>query len=212
MIINKKRDSKEINQITTEINDTKNRLAEAKERVYDPQKLVDKFVGQTIQTVYGPSTVIGWDNEDGYVMLKERGEEDYALTVVDFLVQFHEYNGHIHLFENTYWHSHGKYQETYNELSSFIPPQNLSDNHYINLITTFGNLYYDLYNNGLCNKDTRLTPAKEYLDEFKEFIIKNLPKKTFFTKVYKGQKNEEAFERVLNAIIEIHINKQTDTI
>ena len=63
------------------------------------------------------------------------------------------------------------------------------------------NLYYDLYNNGLCNKEIMLPPAKEYLELFKADLIPFLKEKKNLTAVKNGRKNYAAFEDMMTAII-----------
>lgn len=105
--------------------------------------------------------------------------------------------------KKTYWNYNGKYQEAYNELSPLIPIQNLTNHDYMNLIITFGNLYYDLYNNGLMNKDIRLPDVMPYLEKFREEIISKLPSKKYLTAVKNGKKDHEAFELVMDAILQL---------
>ena len=65
------------------------------------------------------------------------------------------------------------------------------------------NLYYDLYNNGLCNKDIKLPPAKEYLELFKAELIPFLQDKKNLTAVKNGRRDYGAFEDVMNAVVQL---------
>ncbi|MFE8701225.1 hypothetical protein ACFYKX_11520 [Cytobacillus sp. FJAT-54145] len=49
------------------------------------EEVVKSYIGQTIQTVYGPSLVVGIIEEDGekLIHLKEFGEEDYTIECTE---------------------------------------------------------------------------------------------------------------------------------
>lgn len=68
------------------------------------------------------------------------------------------------VYENTYWCNKGEHQETNEALRKFIPMSGEVDNAENNpLLEQFrlaSNCYYDLYNNGLCNR----------ADEFREIF------------------------------------------
>jgi hypothetical protein len=51
------------------------------------RKEVEKHIGKTIRTLYGPSLVVGIiKDEEGveYIHLKERGYEDYHVKLVEW--------------------------------------------------------------------------------------------------------------------------------
>jgi hypothetical protein len=58
----------------------------------------------------------------------------------------------------TYWNKTGKYQALYNTLSLLIPSEgsvpNAKDNPALEKLRKASNCYYDLFNNGLCNRAT----------------------------------------------------------
>lgn len=58
--------------------------------------------------------------------------------------------------KKTYWDSDGKYQERYNKLRDLIPATGEVVNHKQNpaleKLRKASNCYYDLFNNGLCNR------------------------------------------------------------
>ena len=56
--------------------------------------------------------------------------------------------------EKTYWNHNGKYQKEYDELSAFIPEKGMAETIKGELLRCASRLYYDVYNNGLCNDKT----------------------------------------------------------
>lgn len=62
--------------------------------------------------------------------------------------------------EPTYWNDHGKYQTAADALSKLIPTEgpvlNPADSPALEKFRQASNCYYDVYNNGLCNR------AKEF--------------------------------------------------
>ena len=58
--------------------------------------------------------------------------------------------------ENTYWNHNGKYQELSDKLQALIPNsgevENPRKNKALERFRKASNCYYDLYNNGLCNR------------------------------------------------------------
>lgn len=59
--------------------------------------------------------------------------------------------------ENTYWNHKGKYQDIIDELQALIPSEGAvesprSKNKHLEKFRVAVNCYYDLYNNGLCNR------------------------------------------------------------
>lgn len=53
---------------------------------------------------------------------------------------------------STYWSGQGKFQEDYDRLQELVPFQGESNIPEIELLRVTSNLYYDCYNNGLCNE------------------------------------------------------------
>ena len=55
---------------------------------------------------------------------------------------------------STYWNGAGKHQADYDRLSAaLVPPAGRSDTTHGELLRAISAIYYDLYNNGLCNAD-----------------------------------------------------------
>ncbi len=58
--------------------------------------------------------------------------------------------------DNTYWNNKGKYQSLNDKLSKLIPHMgsvnNPEQNPALENLRIAGNCYYDLFNNGLCNR------------------------------------------------------------
>ena len=59
-------------------------------------------------------------------------------------------------FENTYWNHSGKYEAAAQELNKLIPCEGAVErphkNRALEKFRKASNCYYDLYNNGLCNR------------------------------------------------------------
>lgn len=53
---------------------------------------------------------------------------------------------------STYWEKKGRYQTDYDLLQKLVPSMGESDIPEIELLRVTSNLYYDCYNNGLCNE------------------------------------------------------------
>lgn len=68
------------------------------------------------------------------------------------------------IYHNTYWNHRGKYPELLEKLNKLIPDEgevkNQDDNPALEDFRAAQNCYYDLYNNGLCNRE----------DEFREIF------------------------------------------
>ena len=73
--------------------------------------------------------------------------------------------------ENTYWNHKGKYNELAEKLQALIPVEgavaNPRKNKKLEKFRKAVNCYYDLYNNGLCNRASSFAkvfglPAREY--------------------------------------------------
>lgn len=60
------------------------------------------------------------------------------------------------MIENTYWNNKGKYQDLAEGVQALIPDQgpvpNARKNPKLERFRKAANCYYDLYNNGLCNR------------------------------------------------------------
>ncbi len=65
---------------------------------------------------------------------------------------------HYDLYENTYWNHKGKYPKIQDALANLVPKEgeipNADNNPALELFRVASNCYYDLYNNGLCNRAT----------------------------------------------------------
>ncbi len=64
--------------------------------------------------------------------------------------------GKMNDVDMTYWNHSGRHQEFQNRLETLIPTSgevsNAKQNRALELYRKAGNCYYDLYNNGLCNR------------------------------------------------------------
>lgn len=56
------------------------------------KKILDKSKNTTIGTIYGPSTVVGLNDDMKHVDLLEMGTELYCLTLEDFINEYEEHN------------------------------------------------------------------------------------------------------------------------
>ena len=69
----------------------------------------------------------------------------------------------------TYWNSNGKYEKEYNQLwEQYVPSEGYTDNKYINALISMSKMYYDVYNNGLCNEDNLYDDFYSYISAIKE--------------------------------------------
>lgn len=66
------------------------------------------------------------------------------------------------MFEATYWSGQGKFQEDYDLLQELVPSEGESDIPEIELLRVTSNLYYDCYNNGLCNEHRLFDAVKQF--------------------------------------------------
>lgn len=60
--------------------------------------------------------------------------------------------------ENSYWNSRGTYQDLYNQLLKLIPgpgPVTAPKSRKLDLLRKAANVYYDVFNNGLCNRGSQ---------------------------------------------------------
>jgi len=100
--------------------------------------------------------------------------------------------------ENTYWNGKGKYEILLKKLSPLLPREGFTENAYLNLLILTKNIYYDIYNNGGCNLDSKYYKEKinEYVmpfakeTGFKKYLIKK-------TKDYNYEMLEEFVDKVI---------------
>jgi hypothetical protein len=132
----------------------------------------------------------------------------------------------------TYWNSKGKYEKESKELSEkLVPAMGRAKTMHGNLLRCMNNLYYDLYNNGMCNAANHLSDAM-FLEQFDEDIEKKLGKDKgylarlieFVKNVAQGDEDDDdylagldqdevddmfmIFERVTDAVIEVVIDEE----
>lgn len=82
--------------------------------------------------------------------------------------------------DRSYWGETGRYQLVYNGLHKLIPASgSVEDNDELELLRVVSNLYYDLYNNGLCNVEIRLPEAKEMMDIFRGLLVQKMGAEQF---------------------------------
>lgn len=79
------------------------------------------------------------------------------------------------LLDKSYWNNTGRHQKLYNSLHKLIPASgSVEDNEELELVRVVSNIYYDLYNNGLCNIETRLPEVRGMMDLFKKVLIEKM--------------------------------------
>ena len=92
----------------------------------------------------------------------------YQVTAVQ-VIQSLTKDSEEHKEQNTYWESHGKYQEQANQLSDMMPDFSYTDNPYLNLFIAMSHLYYDAYNNGGGNIEDC------YQKDFEKYVLPMMP-------------------------------------
>lgn len=95
---------------------------------------------------------------------------------------------------NSYWNGEGKYKDEYEELWKYVPDMGYTDNKYLDALIIMSKMYYDLYNNGLCNEDVLFEDFERHLDAVKEEL--NISEKTFNNVVSIHTHTEEVDEPV----------------
>lgn len=75
--------------------------------------------------------------------------------------------------DKTYWNKKGKHQKLYDMfVNKLVPAQGRAFTMHGNLLRCVGNVYYDLYNNGLCNADTqKIQGAILFICEFEDDLV-----------------------------------------
>jgi hypothetical protein len=75
--------------------------------------------------------------------------------------------------QGTYWNHTGKYQELSDRLQELVPVVGRCNTSEMELFRLVGNLYYDLYNNGLCNAENKLESLQPVMRWYKQDLIAN---------------------------------------
>lgn len=83
---------------------------------------------------------------------------------------------------NTYWNNKGKYQREYDALWKHVPMRGMTKDRFLNALIGISKIYYDVYNNGLCNEEVVLDYAEDHIREI-------IP--------YLSEEEQEVIERVL---------------
>lgn len=78
---------------------------------------------------------------------------------------------------NSYWTEKGKYKYEYTELWKYVPIIGYADNKYLDALIAMHKMYYDLHDNGLCNKNILQEDLEKYLNAVKDEL--NVSEKTF---------------------------------
>ena len=111
-------------------------------------------------------------------------------------------------YTNSYWNDKGEYKEKSKQLRTLVPEIGESQNPKIELYRVFQNVYYDLYNNGLCNKENYKEEIKNviefYFNDLK--LSSDLKNKKYLTSVKNLKEDYEAFENVADVIINFVYN------
>lgn len=75
----------------------------------------------------------------------------------------------------TYWNKKGKHQKDYDRLLKLVPDIGRAETMHGNLLRHIGKIYYDYYNNGLCNAEN-LFRSVSFLEEYDHEICRKLGK------------------------------------
>jgi len=75
--------------------------------------------------------------------------------------------------QGTYWNSTGKYQELSDRLQKLVPVVGRCNTSELELFRLVNNIYYDLYNNGLCNAENKLESLQPVMRWYKQDLLAN---------------------------------------
>jgi|694.fasta_scaffold00172_57 hypothetical protein len=115
---------------------------------------------------------------------------------------------------NTYWNSKGKYQAIYEtKYESLVPPAGICETEEGEMLRASAKLYYDYYNNGMCNNTSGPAKFLMIMDEKYGWGLTNE-----LHKIYSNSNNEGygevnlelELEAVVDKVLE-HINVNADT-
>jgi|GEM_PF-5527794 len=73
--------------------------------------------------------------------------------------------------QGTYWNSTGKHQELSDSLEKLVPACGRCNTSEMELFRLVSNIYYDLYNNGLCNAEHKLEVLQPVMSWYKEQLL-----------------------------------------
>ena len=77
------------------------------------------------------------------------------------------------IYAHTYWANKGKYPEVKDALEKMIPDEgevpNAKDNPFLEKFRIASNCYYDLYNNGLCNRSEEFEDVFRFVGPYQEW-------------------------------------------
>ena len=120
---------------------------------------------------------------------------------------------HYDLYKNTYWNHKGKYPEIQDALDKLVPDEgevpNADKNPALEQFRVASNCYYDLYNNGLCNRSDEFEkvfgfegPYHEYdsdvSDDEDDFLSHSENNEAWWTQA-NVNRVEEATDRIILA-------------
>jgi len=106
------------------------------------------------------------------------------------------------VYPETHWNGEGINRDKRLMISKLIPNKGECDTDILNLYRTMSNLYYDLYNNGLCNKDVVFPDFKKYLLMFADKLKPLLRGTSTYVRMKNpSKKHYGEFEDMYNAII-----------
>lgn len=71
---------------------------------------------------------------------------------------------------NTYWNNKGKYQREYDALWKHVPMRGMTKDKFLNALIGISKIYYDVYNNDLCNEEVVLDYAEDYIREIIPYL------------------------------------------
>jgi hypothetical protein len=75
--------------------------------------------------------------------------------------------------QGTYWNHTGKYQELSDRLQELVPAVGRCNTSELELFRLVNNIYYDLYNNGLCNAENKLEALQPVMRWYKQDLLTN---------------------------------------
>jgi len=108
--------------------------------------------------------------------------------------------------KNSYWNNNGKYQREYNELKFLVPRMGKATTVAGELLRSVNRLYYDFYNNGMCNNTTgaiNFLLEKRIIDqEIHNLVYQYAKEDAVYDGFYKNDPLQISMEEIVNKTIE----------
>ncbi len=112
---------------------------------------------------------------------------------------------HYDLYENTYWNHKGKYPKNQDALANLVPEEgeipNADKNPALEQFRVASNCYYDLYNNGLCNRAEEFEKVFGFSGPYNEADENEDDQRPYIDKGWWTQENVNRVEDAMNCII-----------